>query len=142
MDAISRRELVCQCAAERSAADDRDEGHQNSWLILLPLSRFPLLDLAEDWDAHTEVRIVAVIDRRSGPAVDRTILMCMPSAPDPADLAGRVSLVTGGSRGIGFAIAQALLDAGSQVAITGRDKAKLEDARTHLGGGDRKRSER
>jgi NAD(P)-dependent dehydrogenase (short-subunit alcohol dehydrogenase family) len=42
--------------------------------------------------------------------------------------------VTGGSRGIGFAIAQALAASGSTVAITGRDAGALEAARRKLGG--------
>jgi NAD(P)-dependent dehydrogenase (short-subunit alcohol dehydrogenase family) len=45
-----------------------------------------------------------------------------------------VALVTGGSRGIGFAIARALTDAGTCVAITGRDPSSLESARKKLGG--------
>ena len=48
--------------------------------------------------------------------------------------AGTVALVTGGSRGIGLAIAQALTAAGASVAITGRDERALEDARRKLGG--------
>jgi NAD(P)-dependent dehydrogenase (short-subunit alcohol dehydrogenase family) len=44
-----------------------------------------------------------------------------------------VALVTGGSRGIGFAIARGLSDAGASVAITGRDPAALELARARLG---------
>lgn len=37
-------------------------------------------------------------------------------------------LVTGGSRGIGRALAAGLLDAGARVVISGRDRASLEDA--------------
>jgi 3-oxoacyl-[acyl-carrier protein] reductase len=62
--------------------------------------------------------------------------------PHTVDLAGRVALVTGGSRGIGRAIANALLDAGGQVTIAGRDKAALDEARTHLSKGDRQRLDR
>jgi NAD(P)-dependent dehydrogenase (short-subunit alcohol dehydrogenase family) len=46
----------------------------------------------------------------------------------------RAALVTGGSRGIGFAIARALAAAGTSVAITGRDPAALDAARNELGG--------
>jgi 3-oxoacyl-[acyl-carrier protein] reductase len=42
--------------------------------------------------------------------------------------------VTGGSRGIGLAIAEALASSGASVAITGRDGAALEAARQRLGG--------
>jgi 3-oxoacyl-[acyl-carrier protein] reductase len=44
-----------------------------------------------------------------------------------------VALVTGGSRGIGLAIAKALAESGTSVAITGRDRAVLETARRTLG---------
>jgi NAD(P)-dependent dehydrogenase (short-subunit alcohol dehydrogenase family) len=47
---------------------------------------------------------------------------------------GRVALVTGGSRGIGFSIARALVAEGAHVAITGRNAAHLEAARERLGG--------
>lgn len=43
-------------------------------------------------------------------------------------LEGRVALVTGGSRGIGFAIAEAFLDAGAFVIITARDRDQLNNA--------------
>jgi NAD(P)-dependent dehydrogenase (short-subunit alcohol dehydrogenase family) len=47
---------------------------------------------------------------------------------------GRTAIVTGGSRGIGLAIAQALLAEGAQVAITGLDAAHLSVARRQLEG--------
>jgi NAD(P)-dependent dehydrogenase (short-subunit alcohol dehydrogenase family) len=42
-----------------------------------------------------------------------------------ADLGGRVAIVTGSSRGIGRAIAAAMLDAGARVVLNGRDAATL-----------------
>jgi len=41
------------------------------------------------------------------------------------NLNGATALVTGGSNGIGLAIAKRLLDAGAKVAITGRDEQRL-----------------
>ena len=41
------------------------------------------------------------------------------------DLAGKVAVVTGGSRGIGAATAQALADNGVAVAVVGRDRAAI-----------------
>lgn len=43
-------------------------------------------------------------------------------------LAGRTALITGGSSGIGFAIARAFLDNGCEVVITGRNQERLEKA--------------
>jgi NAD(P)-dependent dehydrogenase (short-subunit alcohol dehydrogenase family) len=50
-----------------------------------------------------------------------------------ATFQGRIALVTGGSRGIGYAIAEALVARGSTVVITGRDEARLTAARDSLG---------
>jgi NAD(P)-dependent dehydrogenase (short-subunit alcohol dehydrogenase family) len=42
-------------------------------------------------------------------------------------------LVTGGNSGIGFATAQQFINEGARVIITGRDQAKLDEAREQLG---------
>jgi NAD(P)-dependent dehydrogenase (short-subunit alcohol dehydrogenase family) len=48
------------------------------------------------------------------------------------DLAGQVALITGGSRGLGRAFAQALLAAGARVAITGRTAPSLHETAVQL----------
>jgi 3-oxoacyl-[acyl-carrier protein] reductase len=47
-------------------------------------------------------------------------------------LTGKVAIVTGGSRGIGLAIARALVGEGVRVAITGRDERHLSAARPKI----------
>jgi 3-oxoacyl-[acyl-carrier protein] reductase len=49
------------------------------------------------------------------------------------DLTGKVALITGGSKGIGYSVAEYLLRAGMQVAITARSSADVEKATTTLG---------
>ena len=44
------------------------------------------------------------------------------------DLEGQVAVVTGGARGIGAAVAQALLEQGASVVICGRDASSVEQA--------------
>lgn len=50
------------------------------------------------------------------------------------DMAGKVALVTGASRGIGAAIARAFSAAGANVVITARDAVALETLVNELGG--------
>ena len=50
------------------------------------------------------------------------------------DLTGKTALVTGGSRGLGLQIAEALGEAGAQVLLTSRKAADLEEAAAHLQG--------
>src|SRR5262245_65264949 len=52
-----------------------------------------------------------------------------------AQLDGKVAIVTGGSKGIGFSTAAALLAAGARVAIAGRSASSLKEAAAELGGG-------
>jgi NAD(P)-dependent dehydrogenase (short-subunit alcohol dehydrogenase family) len=48
------------------------------------------------------------------------------------DLTGRVAIVTGGSRGLGLQIAEALGEMGARLAISARKKDELDQAVAHL----------
>jgi gluconate 5-dehydrogenase len=48
------------------------------------------------------------------------------------DLTGRAALITGGSRGLGLQIAEALGELGARVALTARKANELEEAAAHL----------
>src|SRR3989337_4369934 len=48
------------------------------------------------------------------------------------DLSGHVALVTGGSRGLGLQMAEALGEMGAKIAITARKAKELGEAETHL----------
>ncbi len=56
----------------------------------------------------------------------------MSSVQKLLDLSGKSALVTGGSRGLGLQMAEALGEMGAKVAITARKKDELEGAVSHL----------
>ncbi|GGS85036.1 MULTISPECIES: SDR family oxidoreductase [Streptomyces] len=49
------------------------------------------------------------------------------------ELSGKVALVTGGSRGIGYGVAEALVARGDRVCVTGRNEDSLKEAVEQLG---------
>src|SRR5579859_4437869 len=51
------------------------------------------------------------------------------------DLDGVRALVTGGTSGLGFAMSQALADAGARVVLTGRTEQRVQDAATRIAPG-------
>lgn len=53
--------------------------------------------------------------------------------PNPFSLHEKTAVVTGGSRGIGFGIAAALIDAGARVIVTARNEEALREAAARLG---------
>ncbi len=51
------------------------------------------------------------------------------------ELTDRVVIITGGTDGVGLALAERLLQEGAHVTVCGRDQARLESAATRLGPG-------
>jgi 3-oxoacyl-[acyl-carrier protein] reductase len=51
-----------------------------------------------------------------------------------SSLAGKVAIVTGSSKGIGYAIAEALIGAGASVAVSARNAQEVADAAARLNG--------
>lgn len=64
----------------------------------------------------------------AGAALLRTLL----EKPKPLSLAGRVVVITGGSRGLGLQLATDFGKAGSKLVLAARDEAELERARGFL----------
>lgn len=61
------------------------------------------------------------------------------SLPKQFDLTGRVALVTGGSKGLGKAMARGLAEAGADIVISSRHESELRSAREFIAHGlDRK----
>lgn len=53
--------------------------------------------------------------------------------PNYFDLTGKVAVITGGSRGIGFSIAKGLAECGAQILLCGRTPVALDQARASIG---------
>ncbi len=59
--------------------------------------------------------------------------LVMPPYLAAFSLAGKIALVTGAGRGLGFEIAKALAGAGAQVVVNGRDRGRLDAAVAVIG---------
>jgi len=75
---------------------------------------------------------MAARKRRSNPKTKTERMSVAKAAPAGARLSGKVAVVTGGNRGIGLAVARALVTEACSVVITGRDRAALAKAKAEL----------
>src|SRR5271156_7100388 len=60
----------------------------------------------------------------------------MGSIKKALDLTGKTALITGGSRGLGLQIAEALGEQGARIVLSSRKAADLQEAQKHLSGLD------
>ncbi len=77
-------------------------------------------------------RIVSFALGAAAVAAGAAVLARRSHVVDRESLAGRVVVVTGGGRGLGFALAKDFARGGARVTISGRDGATLEHARERL----------
>ncbi|MFF0448164.1 SDR family NAD(P)-dependent oxidoreductase [Streptomyces sp. NPDC004609] len=105
-------------------------------------------DLAEELKEYVGSRLAAYKKPRQitqVPRIERTASgkplrrLAVPSAAPshagaavPPALAGRTALITGGSRGLGRALAGTFLDHGARVVVTGRDRTALAETDAEL----------
>lgn len=54
-------------------------------------------------------------------------------ATNPFDISGRLALITGSTRGLGYALATGLAEAGARVVVHGRDPVAVTDAARTIG---------
>ena len=84
-------------------------------------------------------RLIAVGAEIAGKAAARAAPRPRPAplrmAPASSDIAGQRVVVTGGTRGIGRAVAQGFADAGARVAVLGRKPAEVAEVARALGTG-------
>src|SRR5687767_6663272 len=98
----------------------------------LPAAAEPAASTSRMRATRSRVASACAIAPPSSPA-PRTATVVIGSKYSTEMLNGKVALVTGGSRGIGLSIAQALLQEGASVVITGTDQERLKAARAELG---------
>lgn len=77
--------------------------------------------------------LVGVAKKALKLAARKKIVPIVRSIPNEKLLEGRLAFITGGSGGIGFAIAQAFVDAGAKVVLAGQNEERLRENCQALG---------